>query len=138
MKPGIKTTLETIFAFQASGTVSSTGAIYCGSWDKDSAPGLAGRKRHSLMTLISLMTLTWGTAVTSNGSVKGKSAFKWGKVGGGLLGKLLASFTEEMAPEMTLEASEKVDWVGSQGQHRGTDRQFIWPVMEQVAHTAAA
>ena len=28
---------------------------------------------------------------------------------GGLLGKLLASFTEDMAPEMTLEASEKVD-----------------------------
>lgn len=44
MKPGIKTTLETIFAFQASGTVSSTGAIYCGSWDRGSAPGLAGRK----------------------------------------------------------------------------------------------
>ena len=52
MKPGIKTTLETIFAFQAPGRVSSPGAIYCGSWDRDSAPGLAGRKRHSLMTLI--------------------------------------------------------------------------------------
>ena len=131
MKPGITTTPETIFAFQAPGTVPSTGATYCGSWDRDSAPGLAGTKRPSLMTL------TWGTAVTSNGSVEGKPAFKWGEVRGGLLGELLASFREDMAPEMTLEHLEKADWGVNKGQRGGTDKQLIWPVMEQVPHTAA-